>query len=82
MPIPMAKMAYLIDRRRHGLFFVCIKCGHEVDVSQFTNEPNRRTQAAAAMKAHVDSAHAVPYHYCIGPECEFCRQQREKGGLS
>jgi hypothetical protein len=51
------------DFRRSGLFFVCVDCGHEIDVSSFTPQRGvvgmcQRTQAAAAMKKHREQTHS------------------------
>ena len=80
MTVSTAPITYRISRRPMGLYFVCIACGHEVDVNGFPllRGPglSRRTLAAADMAKHQDQAHKKPYHYCSGPQCEFCRQQR------
>jgi hypothetical protein len=52
---------YRIERRPAGLFFVCLQCGHEIDVNGFPNSRiprrSRRTLAAAEMQKHQDQAH-------------------------
>lgn len=56
----MFRRTYRIERRAHGLFFICIACGHAVNVSDFASGLlSRRTQAAAAMRAHIDHEHAA-----------------------
>jgi hypothetical protein len=51
----MTNKTYKILRLTRQLFFVCLECGHRVDVNAFRLVPfgsAKRTQAAAAMQAH------------------------------
>jgi hypothetical protein len=64
------RRSYRIERRSgpnsgrnfSGIVFVCLECGHEIAVIEFSRNlsesGNPRTQAAAAMKLHQKQEHA------------------------
>jgi hypothetical protein len=57
---------YRIERRRpRGLVFVCVACGHAVDVAGYQHGAivNPRTRAAAAITAHALQEHPQVHVY-------------------
>jgi hypothetical protein len=56
-----APATYRIVRRSPKLFFLCIACGHEIEVGgRLKGEPSPRSQAAAAMMLHQQT-HKTSY---------------------